>query len=215
MSESHATESSPTGRSESPVDHGIAEPQGSVWAELWFKRRYLLLSLVMLVLDQWSKWMIEAHLEGTLRYEVIPGLLNFVHVRNTGVAFGMFAARGDVTATWTLTLLGLAALTFVTYYFARVPRSDRMLLVALALVIGGAIGNLVDRIAQGGVTDWVDFYFGTYHWHTFNIADAAITIGIGLMLLGTFQQPGGATSETAEDDAAPEKTTSDEPAGAS
>lgn len=157
---------------------------GKTWAG---KSRYLLLSVLALVLDQWSKWMIEAHLGEVGRIEVIPGLLNLIHVRNTGVAFGLFAARGDVVATWTLTLLGLAALAFVTYYFYLVPRGARMLLVALALIIGGAVGNLLDRALQGGVTDFVDFYYGGWHWHTFNVADTAITIGIGLMILGSWQ----------------------------
>ena len=158
-------------------------PVGKTWAG---KSRYLLLAVVALVLDQWSKWMIEAHLGELGRVEVIPGLLNLIHVRNTGVAFGLFAARGDVAATWTLTLLGLAALAFVTYYFYLVPRRARMLLVALSLIIGGAVGNLLDRAAQGGVTDFIDFYYGGWHWHTFNVADTAITVGIGLMILGSW-----------------------------
>ena len=151
------------------------------------KWSYLLISLAVLVLDQWSKWLVEIHLAGHASVEVVPGLLNFTHVLNTGVAFGLFASRGNVTGTAILTLLGLAALLFVGYYFLIVPRRDRMLLTALALVMGGAVGNLMDRIANGAVTDFVDFYFGTYHWHTFNVADAAISVGIGLMILGAFR----------------------------
>lgn len=153
------------------------------------KAPYLLLSLLVLVLDQWTKWLVELHLGKYASHEVIPNLLNFTHVKNTGVAFGLFAARGDTTATLVLTILGVLALSFVAYYFWIVSVHDRMLLIALGLVIGGAIGNLVDRVMNGGVTDFIDFYFGTYHWHTFNIADSAITVGIGLMLLATFLQP--------------------------
>jgi signal peptidase II len=69
----------------------------------------------------------------------------------------------------------------VLIYFWRTPARDRLLLVALALVLGGAIGNLTDRVAGGAVTDFIDFYSGTYHWHTFNVADSAITIGLVLM----------------------------------
>ena len=162
----------------------------SVLADLRAKGRYLLISLVVLVLDQWTKWLVEIHLSDHASMEVIPGLLNFTHVRNTGVAFGMFATRGNVLGTLILTLLGLAALIFVAYYFRVVPRHDRPLLIALALVMGGAVGNLLDRILRGAVTDFVDFYYGTYHWHTFNIADTAISIGIGLMILGTFLHRG-------------------------
>lgn len=158
-------------------------------AHLRRKAPYLLLSLLVLVLDQWTKWLVELHLGKHASHEVIPNLLNFTHVKNTGVAFGLFAARGDTTATLVLTALGVLALSFVVYYFWMVSLRDRTLLIALGLVIGGAIGNLVDRVMNGGVTDFIDFYYGTYHWHTFNIADSAITVGICLMLLGTFLQP--------------------------
>lgn len=167
------------------------------------KWRYLLISLAVLVLDQWSKWLVEIHLTNHASVEIIPGLLNFTHVLNTGVAFGLFATRGNVTATVILTLLGLAALLFVGYYFLVVPRRDRTLLAALALVMGGAVGNLMDRIARGAVTDFVDFYYGTYHWHTFNVADAAISVGIGLMILGAFRPHG---TDPADDEAAPDET---------
>lgn len=151
------------------------------------KSRYLLISLAILVLDQWSKWLIELHLPQHTSIEIIPNLLNLTHVRNTGVAFGLFPAHGSKAGIWLLTILGLAALTFVGIYFARVPREEHTLLAALALVLGGAVGNLVDRIVSGGVTDFVDFYFGTYHWHTFNVADSAITVGIALMALSALR----------------------------
>ncbi len=162
------------------------ETDTTAFQELRAKGRYFLISLAVLVLDQWTKWLVELHLSDHASIEVIPGLLNFTHVRNTGVAFGLFATRGNLLGTAILTLLGIAALIFVGYYFRVVPRHDRPLLVALALVMGGAVGNLLDRIMRGAVTDFVDFYYGTYHWHTFNVADTAISIGIGVMILGTF-----------------------------
>jgi signal peptidase II len=148
------------------------------------KARYLLLSLAVLVLDQWSKWLVELHLGGRGPVQVVPGLLNFTHVENTGVAFGLLATHGHGVGTAILTALGVGALIFVAYYFRITPPSDRLLLAALGLILGGAVGNLLDRVVKGAVTDFVDFYFGTYHWHTFNVADSAITIGIGLMILG-------------------------------
>ena len=167
----------------------VEEARPPLLVDLGHKWPYLLISLASLVLDQWSKWLVELHLSDHASIEIIPGLLNFTHVRNTGVAFGMFATRGNATGTLILTLLGLGALAFVGYYFRIVPRRDRMLLVALSLILGGAVGNLLDRIARGAVTDFVDFYYGTYHWHTFNVADTAISIGIGLMILGSFRKP--------------------------
>ena len=147
------------------------------------KSTYLLLSLAVVVADQWSKWLVEKHLPLHQPMEVIPGLLNFTHVQNTGVAFGMFAANGSVAGTAILTALGLLALSVVGVYFWRTSHQDALMLGSLSLILGGAIGNLLDRIAAGSVTDFIDAYVGTYHWHTFNIADSAITVGICLMAL--------------------------------
>jgi signal peptidase II len=147
------------------------------------KASFLLVALAVLVLDQWSKWLIEMHLPHLTSVTVIPGLLNFTHVRNTGVAFGLFASAGGTVHALMLALVGSIALLVVVVYFWRTPASDHLLLVALSMVLGGAIGNLMDRVAGGAVTDFIDFYFGTYHWHTFNVADSAITIGLLLMAL--------------------------------
>jgi len=144
---------------------------------------YLLLSLSVLVADQWSKWLVERHLHLHQQLEIIPGFLNFTHVQNTGVAFGLFADGASGRGPLILTALGLLALLVVGVYFWRTSAQDRLMLVSLALILGGAVGNLMDRIAVGSVTDFIDAYVGTYHWHTFNVADSAITVGICLMAL--------------------------------
>ena len=145
------------------------------------KKRFLLLSLAVVVADQWSKWLVEEHLPQLASRVVIPGFLDLTHVRNTGVAFGLFAARGNLWGTLALTALGLTAMAIIGLYFHRTPPHERLLLASLALVLGGALGNLLDRLFTGGVTDFIDFYYGSYHFHTFNLADSAITVGIGLM----------------------------------
>jgi len=150
------------------------------------KARYLFLSLAVVVLDQWSKWLVETRLADHGPFVVVPGFLNFIFVKNTGVAFGMFAAQGNDWGWMILALLGMAALVLVGLYFRRTPSEDRLMLTALALIMGGAVGNLIDRIANRAVTDFIDAYVGTYHWHTFNVADSAITIGICLMALDIF-----------------------------
>ncbi|HRC85901.1 MAG TPA: signal peptidase II [Thermoanaerobaculia bacterium] len=149
---------------------------------------YGLLSLAVLLLDQWSKWLVDRHMPLYFEIPIIPGLLNFVHVKNTGVAFGMFsdAGRGG-SARWLLAALGVVALGLVVAYFFQVPRQHRLLRVALALIVGGALGNLIDRVGAGAVTDFIDFYLGSHHWHTFNLADSAITIGICLIVLDTLR----------------------------
>jgi signal peptidase II len=159
------------------------------------KGAYLLLSLAVLVLDQWSKQLIEAHLPHHASHEVIPGLLSITHVRNTGVAFGLFASRGGEAHTWLLSGLGALALAVVGIYFWRTGVRHRMLLTALALVLGGAVGNLQDRLAAGAVTDFIDFYVGTYHWHTFNVADSAITVGLCLLVADALWPVGGRQPE--------------------
>jgi signal peptidase II len=151
------------------------------------KFRYLFLSLAVIVLDQWTKWLVEIHLPQHAAHPLIPGFLNLTHVRNTGVAFGLFASEGAATGGWVLIALGLAALAAVSAYFWFTPGRDRLLLVALALVVGGAIGNLIDRVSSGAVTDFVDAYVGAHHWPAFNVADSAITVGIVLMALDSLR----------------------------
>ena len=105
-----------------------------------------------------------------------------------------------------LVALGLLALGFVLYYYAVVPSEERRMLLGLSLVIGGAVGNLVDRVLNGGVTDFIDFYYGDYHWHTFNVADTAITVGIGLLILGSFFGEGDGERKGKAADPMPEST---------
>jgi signal peptidase II len=159
------------------------------------KARYLLLALGVFVADQWSKWWIEEHFTRHEISRILPGL-NLTRVENTGVAFGLFASRGSTLGTVILTVLGLLALAVVAFYFYRAAENERRLLSSLGLILGGAVGNLTDRVMAGAVTDFIDCYVGTYHWHTFNVADSAITIGILLMILDMF--PGRGTRKRAE-----------------
>lgn len=151
------------------------------------KARFLLLSLLVLGLDQWSKWQVHEHLQEHVPIPIIPGFLNLTHVKNPGVAFGLFAEAGRGGGTWILTALGLAALAMVAVYFWKVPGNQRLLQGALALVLGGAVGNLIDRARAGEVTDFIDAYYQGYHWHTFNVADSAITVGIVLIAVDTLR----------------------------
>jgi signal peptidase II len=166
--------------------HTTGSPQ--TLASGFRKLRYLLVSLAVIVLDQWTKWLVEAHLPHHSTRPVIPGLFNLTHVRNTGVAFGLFASDGTGGGGgWLLTLLGLGALVAVGLYFWYTPSRDRVLLIALALVVGGAVGNLIDRVSSGAVTDFLDVYLGLHHWPSFNVADSAISIGIVLMAIDSFR----------------------------
>ncbi len=150
------------------------------------KGRLALLSLAVLVADQWTKHLAELHLLGAPALSLIPGFLDLIYVRNSGVAFGLFAAGSSLAGVVVLTALGLLAFSLVLFYFLKTPVSNRTVLVALALILGGAVGNLVDRVMRGSVTDFIDVYVASHHWPTFNAADSAITIGITLMAIDAF-----------------------------
>lgn len=174
----------PSGSSSAAVPEGAPEARGAAGAR---KSPYLLIGLAVLALDQWTKWLIEAHLPEQTSHEVIPGLLHISHVRNTGVAFGMFAKDGRDGSSWVLSLFGLVALGLIAFLFHRTPAKDRGLLAALSLVLGGAIGNLFDRISSGAVTDFIAVYIGSYRWPDFNVADSAISVGLVVILLDSFR----------------------------
>lgn len=151
------------------------------------KARLLFLSLTIVVLDQWSKWLVEVYLDGSGVVPIVPGFVNLIHVTNTGVAFGLFPTGGQLLGTLLLTSLGFSALCVVGLYFWRTSSTERLLLLSLALILGGAVGNLVDRLMKGSVTDFIDLYVASHHWPTFNAADSAISIGIALMAIETLR----------------------------
>jgi signal peptidase II len=134
-------------------------------------------------LDRLTKWIIETRVSVMDTHKVIPGFFDIVHATNRGVAFSLFH---DSTSPWRTTLLILAAAVALIVVGAIIWRTEnmgRLSLFGLALIFGGAAGNLFDRIVWGGVTDFLDFYVGTLHWPAFNVADSAVVVGSGLLLL--------------------------------
>ena len=117
--------------------------------------------------------------------EIIPGFLNFSYAQNTGVAFSMLDDHGDA-GRWGLSVVAFIAAALVLYFFWRTPRSDDRILGALALLLAGIIGNVVDRTRLGFVVDFIDIQFGNWHYPTFNVADMAICIGAGLLIIDMF-----------------------------
>jgi signal peptidase II len=150
--------------------------------DLLWKIAYLMISGGVFMIDQTSK----AWATRTLRFEgdrsIISGFLNLAYAQNTGVAFSMFDDNGDA-GRWGLSIVAIVAATLVLYYFWRTPRSDDRMLGSLALLLAGIVGNVTDRIRLGFVVDFIDVQFGGWHYPTFNVADAAICFGAGLMLL--------------------------------
>lgn len=151
-------------------------------------RRCLLLSLWVIGLDQLAKWWIVRSLPA---FEVRPLMphLNLVFLHNTGAAFSMF--RHAPAETFIL-LAGIASVGILVWFW-RHGRGQLLLATSFALILGGAIGNAIDRITRGYVVDFVDFYVGTWHFAAFNVADSAISVGAALLLLEVVLQRPQAT----------------------
>jgi signal peptidase II len=157
----------------------MAESAGSGvwrWLDVW-------VPLLVVGLDQATKAVVRATLPLHESVTIIPGLLDFTHIRNTGAAFGLFNTADFPYKTAIISLVAVAGLVGVGVYSAGLPRHQILARVGLALVIGGAAGNLIDRVSEGSVVDFVDAYWRSYHFWAFNLADSAITIGVILMIL--------------------------------
>ena len=144
---------------------------------------YFAVITVAIVLDQLTKAMVVDSLSLYESREIIPGFFNLVYVTNSGAAFSMLA---DVNSPWRhyfFLTIGSAALVGLTIVYWKLRKANWLYSWALALIAGGAAGNLIDRVRFGSVIDFLDIYIGNYHWPAFNIADSAICIGAGLFLI--------------------------------
>jgi signal peptidase II len=141
------------------------------------------LPFVVVAFDQLTKALIRQALPLHNSVSVIPGFLDFTHVRNTGAAFGLLNTVDFPFKSVVIPLIATAALIAVGLYSASLGQHQRLARVGLALIIGGAAGNLIDRILVGSVVDFVDVYWGTWHFWAFNVADSAITAGVAIMIL--------------------------------
>ena len=137
----------------------------------------------IVVADQVTKALVRPALALHDSMEVIPGFLSLTRVHNTGAAFGMLNGVDFPFKTVVLTIVATLALAGVAWYAATVPATDRLARIGVASILGGAIGNLIDRATVGYVLDFVDAYFNGWHLWAFNVADAAISIGVVLMIL--------------------------------
>jgi signal peptidase II len=153
--------------------------------DIFWKLGYLLAAGAVFMIDQTTKaWAVRRLRFGDVK-EVIPNFLNFSYATNPGVAFSMFDGHGDA-GRWGLSIVALVAASLVLYFFWRTPRTDDRILGALCLLLAGIVGNVVDRIRLGFVVDFIDVQFGSWHYPTFNVADMAICIGAGLLILDMF-----------------------------
>jgi signal peptidase II len=143
-------------------------------------------ALGVFALDRWTKWMVQTQFGSSDTKTVIPGFFNIVRSQNPGVAFGIFAENASRSRTPLLVGVSIVAVVLLAGMLWRIDRLDTPSATGLALIFGGAMGNVFDRVRMGSVTDFLDFYAGTYHWYTFNVADASIFTGACLLILSMF-----------------------------
>lgn len=144
---------------------------------------HFLLALFVVLLDRWTKHLVATRVAMYSPIQVIPGFFRITHTENTGAAFSLFA---DSPSHWTTAMLitfSVIAMIVVSVLLWKQSRAFSMTGIALSLILGGAVGNLWDRIASGRVVDFLDFYYGTHHWPVFNLADSAIVVGASLLVL--------------------------------
>ena len=152
---------------------------------------WLGLAAIVLVVDQMSKHAAEAYLSLHVPVAILPGL-NFTLTYNPGAAFSFLSDAGG-WQRWLFSGIAFAASIAIVVWLHRLPKEDRFTACSLALVLGGAVGNLWDRLApsRGMVVDFIDVYAGKWHWPAFNVADSAIVLGVIIMLITVFVTPEG------------------------
>ena len=159
----------------------------------------LLIAGGVIAADRLAKWLVERSLELHESLELVGPTLRLTHVRNSGVVFGLMNRPEHPLHGWPIAALSAAVLAAILVYLWKAPAGKRLLHLSLGLVIGGAVGNLWDRVRQGFVTDFVDVHLGfigvNAHWPAFNVADAAICVGVGLMALEAWRSDEGRVTE--------------------
>lgn len=139
-------------------------------------------ALAVFVLDQISKLWVTRALDPDGSMIVVPGFANFILSRNTGMVFGILNNLDFAYKPALVTFLSLAALLGVGYLVLQSKEQPALVNQSLGLILGGALGNIVDRVRLGYVVDFIDVYYRHYHWHTFNVADSAISVGVAILL---------------------------------
>lgn len=146
--------------------------------------KWLWLSFLALALDQGSKLIVADSMRLYESIAILPGF-NLTYVHNTGAAFSLLSEAGG-WQRWLFAALAVIISAVLSIWLARLQKHETLQAIALALVLGGAVGNLIDRLAYGYVIDFLDVYYQNWHWPAFNIADSAITVGVILLMMDSF-----------------------------
>ncbi len=150
---------------------------------------YGVLMAVVVALDQASKWLVDRSMALHESRQIVEGVLSLTYVRNRGAAFGVLSDADLPYQAAIFTLVSLLALGAIALYSFRLPATARLPQTALALVMGGAVGNLLNRAMLGYVIDFLDVFWGPHHWPAFNVADSCISVGVGLLILDVVLSP--------------------------
>jgi signal peptidase II len=161
----------------------MPEPVEALAPRASTRRLEIWLPILIVALDQITKALVRARLPVYSSVTIVPGVMDFTHVPNTGAAFGLLNASDFPFKTAVIAIIAAAAMVSVGLYAARLAHHQLFARTGLALIIGGAAGNLIDRIAVGSVVDFVDVYWRTHHFWAFNVADSAISVGVTIMIL--------------------------------
>lgn len=147
--------------------------------------KWIWLAVVVIVLDQWTKILATDNLIMYRPVEVMP-MLNWTLMHNTGAAFSFLSDAGG-WQRWFFTILAVGVSIFLVVWMKKLPSEEKLQAISLALILGGAIGNVIDRVRFGYVVDFIDVYWNEAHWPAFNIADSAIFLGAMLMIILSFK----------------------------
>jgi len=143
---------------------------------------FAVITILVVVLDQITKQLVLTKLPLYQAVSIIPGFFNLTHIRNPGGAFGFMAAGSQDVRNLIFIGASTVAIGLIVYFYRNTPKTYPYLASALAMIFGGAVGNLIDRLRFGEVVDFLDVYVGAYHWPAFNVADSAITIGMTIFI---------------------------------
>lgn len=151
---------------------------------------FMIPAVAIVALDQVSKHLVMRAIPFHESIPLLDGFFNLVHIRNRGMAFGLMNRPGSSLSTYLLVAATLVAVGLLIFWFTRLKDKGLTMVLPLSFILGGAIGNLIDRVRMGEVIDFLDFYIGPYHWPAFNVADSAITVGtLWLAIQVLFRNP--------------------------
>ncbi len=151
------------------------------------KKVYLFIIMAIIAVDQAGKWLVTRYISPSTTVDVIKNHFRLWYVRNSGAIWGFFSNHENKLVPIIITILAVTALLVVSFFFLHTAKRNRLELTSYAFILGGALGNIIDRLRLGYVVDFLDVYIKSYHWPTFNIADSCITIGVLLLAVSIWR----------------------------